>query len=239
MIVIRNPNNEGFARACNRGAMVTESAWILFLNPDCVVDPADLKALADAPLRHPEAGVIGPRLLNPDGTVYPSARIVPPAWVAAGHGIVSLFTPNNRFTRRYLLSDWDRNSFREVEWVSGAAMLVRREAFNQVGGFDEGFFMYVEDLDLCHRIRQAGWKVVYDPAPEVVHVVGASTSTAPYRMIRHHHQSALRFAWKRTSGSWKAVALPVVAAGLALRMLGSWIDYFVRKRLIRSKESLS
>lgn len=228
--VIQNLDNVGYGRACTQAVAATTSPFVCFLNPDVLPRPGSLAELLKAAADRPDVGAIGPRILNPDGSLQPSCRVVPSFGVAVGHALFGLLRPSNRFTRAYMLLDWDHSSEREVDWVSGAAMLVRREAFEQIGGFDERFFMYVEDLDLCDRMRQAGWKVVYHPGAEVVHDVGGSSRRLPYRMIAHHHLSALRYARLKSRRSPRALLLPLVAAGLAARMAASWIDFFLRER---------
>jgi len=226
--LLANRKNRGYGRACNQGFELTDAPFVWFLNPDIVPDRQSLRKMLDAIGERPEAGVMGPRLLNPDGSTYPSCRVVPKIGVAIGHAVFGLFSDHNRFTRAYKLMDVSHNTEQEVDWVSGAAMLVRREAFQQVGGFDEGFFMYVEDLDLCSRIRQAGWKSVYYPEAHMVHHVAGSSRRYPYKMIRHHHFSLIRFSARRMKGPLKLL-VPVVAAGLILRMLLAWAELFFRK----------
>jgi N-acetylglucosaminyl-diphospho-decaprenol L-rhamnosyltransferase len=115
----------------------------------------------------------------------------------------------------------------EVDWVSGAAMMVRREAFEQIGGFDERYFMYVEDVDLCNRLHQAGWKSLYYPLVSMLHHVAGSSRRAPYRMMFHHHRSLLRYALSRTRGVRRA-ALPFVVIGMACRLFVVWLVFFLR-----------
>ncbi len=125
--------------------------------------------------------------------------------------------------------DWDHTRAGPVDWVSGACMLVRRSAFEQVGGFDPAYFMYVEDVDLCWRLGQAGWTVGYEPAGRVVHTVGASSQLAPYRMILAHHRSLLRFANRTTIGP-RRVVLPAVAAALGVRTCLAWAHHRFDRR---------
>lgn len=225
--VILNSSNRGYGRACNQGFNQTTAPYVCFLNPDVVPSPQSLSQLARAMADLPEAGVIGPRLNNPDGSVYPSCRVVPNLGVAIGHAVFGLITPNNRFTRAYQLLDVPRIEPREVDWVSGAAMMVRREAFEAVGGFDEAYFMYVEDVDLCSRLREAGWKAVYHPEAEMMHHVAGSSHRTPYKMIFHHHRSLLRYALTRTRGKLRLV-LPLIVMGLAVRLVLVWIDFYFR-----------
>jgi N-acetylglucosaminyl-diphospho-decaprenol L-rhamnosyltransferase len=166
--------------------------------------------------RDPSLGGCGPRIRNLDGSDYPSARQVPSVPVAVGHGALGLFRPNNRFTVRYRELDADPSVARDVDWVSGAAIWFRRDALDAVGGWDERYFMYMEDIDLCWRLRGAGWRVAYEPAGNVVHVQGVSASRHPYRMLAEHHRSAWRFARRRFTGA-RAVLLPFAAVYLGFR----------------------
>ena len=213
--------NLGFGTAANRGVAATGTPYVLILNPDVVVRRGAVDALAAALDGDGGLAVVGPRVENPDGTLYPSARRFPDLGVAAGHAFVGLVRPANRFTRSYRMLDADRSRAAPVDWVSGTCMLARRSAFDAVGGFDEAYFMYVEDVDLCWRFWQAGWTVGYEPAALVTHTVGASSELAPYRMIAAHHRSLLRFATKTTTGARRAL-LPVVAAGLGVRTVLAW-----------------
>jgi N-acetylglucosaminyl-diphospho-decaprenol L-rhamnosyltransferase len=214
--------NLGFGTAANRGVSVTTGEYVLVLNPDAVVEPGATKVLAEALDRDPALAAVGPRVQNPDGSLYPSARRFPDLLVAAGHAFLGLANPDNRFSRRYKMLDTDRTRSGEVDWVSGTCMLVRRTAYSVVGGFDEAYFMYVEDVDLCWRLQRAGWRVGYEPAAGVVHAIGASSDQAPYRMIAAHHRSLLRFAAKTTTG-WRRLLLPLVAGGLVARTGLSWL----------------
>lgn len=234
--VIRNPENVGFARACNQAVAATASPFVCFLNPDAVPRPGSLARLLEAAREREDAGAVGPRVLNPDGSLQPSCRLVPSFGVALGHALLGFVRPHNRFTRAYMLLDWDHRTEREVDWVSASAMLVRREAFEAVGGFDDRFFMYVEDLDLCDRMRRAGWKIVYFPEAEVVHHVGGSSRRLPYRMIRHHHRSALRYAYTKARGTPRVLLLPFIALLLGVRLATAWLDFFLRNRRRRTAE---
>src|SRR5947208_730430 len=120
--------------------------------------------------------------------------------------------------------DWDHASARTVDWVSGTCVLLRLSALGAVGGFDEGYFMYVEDVDLCWRLGRAGWRIGYEPGGHVVHALGGSSWRMPYRMIVEHHRSLLRFASKTSTGARRAV-VPIVAAGLAARTLAAWAHH--------------
>jgi N-acetylglucosaminyl-diphospho-decaprenol L-rhamnosyltransferase len=222
--------NLGYGRAANLGAGQVEGAeYILVCNPDLVVRPGALNVLVEALDGDPGLGVVGPRLSNTDGSLYPSARTFPDLVDAMGHGLFGLIAPRNRFTRRYRLLDWDHSARADVDWVSGACFLARRSAWDQVGGFDGAYFMYMEDVDLCWRLGRAGWRVAYEPAAEVVHVQGVSADLHPYRMLAAHHRSMWLFARRTTTGA-RRLALPVVAVGLAGRLGVAWARRLVAGR---------
>ena len=214
--IVATGANLGYGTAANRGAAAAEGDLLLVCNSDVVLEPGAVKSLVAALEAEPLAGIVGPRIENLDGTVYPSPRTFPDLGVAVGHAFLGLVAPANRFTRRYRMLDWDRATSAAVDWVSGACFLVRRDAWDQVGGFDESYFMYVEDVDLCWRVRRSGWVVAFEPEARVVHVQGASSDRAPYRMIAQHHRSLLRF-YRRTATGPRAALVPVVAVGLAVR----------------------
>lgn len=217
--VIRAGENLGYARAANLGIAATSGAPVVaVLNPDTVLHLGTAAALLARFEAEPVVGAMGPQLRNPDGTVYPSARTLPSLLVAVGHGLLFFVWPANPFTRWYRQTDVDPARPRDVDWVSGAAVWLRRAALDDVGGWDERYFMYVEDVDLCWRLRRAGWRVAYEPAGVVDHLLGVSTAGAPYRMIAEHHRSLLRFAARRFTGP-KRVLLGPAAAFLALRAL--------------------
>ncbi len=209
--------NLGYGTAVNRGMGRCSEELVLVCNPDLVVDPGAPLALAAALEADPAVAVVGPLIVDEGGATYPSARAFPSPAVAVLHAAVSLVRPDNRWSRTYRREQPGAPAEREADWVSGACMLVRRTAFASVGGFDEAYFMYVEDLDLCWRLRRAGWRVRYVPDARVLHVQGLSAGRHPYRMLAAHHASAWRFARRSTHGPAR-LALPAVAAGLAARL---------------------
>jgi N-acetylglucosaminyl-diphospho-decaprenol L-rhamnosyltransferase len=220
--VIENPDNRGFATAVNQGIRATVSPFVFVLNPDAWISAGTLSALVKFAGVRPGAGVVGPLVRDPDGSIYPSARKVPSIAEAVGHAFLHPFDPDNRFSRAYTMADWDRASEREVSWVSGSCMLLRREALDQVGLFDEGYFMYAEDADLCTRMGVAGWTVLFTPELEVTHVRGVSTGNSK-RMIREHSRSIYRYFSKHHAHGWRKVLLPFAWAALRVRAaLTSW-----------------
>jgi N-acetylglucosaminyl-diphospho-decaprenol L-rhamnosyltransferase len=213
--------NLGYGRAANRGAAMDgpdRARYLLICNPDLVVREGAIAALATALHTQPTVGAVGPRMVNPDRSLYPSARSFPRLVEAVGHGLLGQVAPGNRFSRRYRMLDWDHSAAADVDWVSGACLLVRREAWETVGGFDPSYFMYMEDVDLCWRLGRAGWRIRYEPAAEVLHVQGVSADLHPYRMLAAHHVSMWRFAWRTTTGRRRLV-LPLVGLGLIGRFV--------------------
>jgi N-acetylglucosaminyl-diphospho-decaprenol L-rhamnosyltransferase len=154
--------------------------------------------------------------------VYPSARKVPNLIEGLMHSFLGPFAPNNRWSRSYEMAGWDRRSERRVEWVSGSSMLLRADALRQVGLFDEGYFMYVEDVDLCTRMRAAGWEVWFSPELEVEHITGTATR-GKRRMTLEHSKSIHRYYVKHASPGVLAVTRPLVwLATRARAVLVSW-----------------
>jgi N-acetylglucosaminyl-diphospho-decaprenol L-rhamnosyltransferase len=211
--------NLGYGSGVNRGVAACTAEFVLVSNPDIIFEPQTLQRLTNVLRARPDLGIIGPRVNEPDGTRYPSARRFPSLLEGAGHALAGVLAPNNRFTRRYRMLNLEEESpeaLTKVDWVSGSCMLVRRKAFEELGGFDESYFMYGEDVDLCWRAHRAGWGVAYVPEASVTHLGGFSTRRTPYRMIAAHHRSTLRFASRTLEGP-KRLALPGVAAALAIR----------------------
>jgi len=212
--------NLGYGQAANLGAAWCGDGDLLVCNPDIVVTPGTVDHLVGMLAEDDATAIVGPQLKNLDGTIYPSARTFPSLADAAGHGLIGLVWPDNPFSRRYRLLDWDHGQRRAVDWVSGACFLIRRSAWSGLGGFDARYFMYMEDVDLCWRAGRQGWQVMYQPAGEVVHAQGVSADTTPYRMILAHHRSMLKFAWRTTDG-WDRTMLPLVGAGVAARSVAA------------------
>lgn len=209
--------NLGYGGAANVGARGLDEELLLVCNPDTLFDTDTIERLTAALDADPEAGVAGPRIDTSTGEVYPSARTFPTVVDSVGHGFLGIFWKGNPWSRRYLMTGRPLDRPSRVDWVSGSCMFLRREAFDSIGGFDESFFMYAEDVDLCRRLGEKGWATVYDPRARVTHVQGVSSSRHPYRMIVAHHRSLFRFATLTAGGPRDRLLLPLVAAGLALR----------------------
>ena len=212
-------DNLGFAGGNNAAIRETEGRNVLLLNPDTVTHPGAFHAMLDFMDAHPQCGIVGPKLLNPDGSLQYSCRHFPTleAGLFRNTPLGKLF-PSNRATRDYLMKDVSHDHAMPVDWVSGAAMLVRREVFDLLGLLDEEYFMYVEDVDLCYRAHHAGWEVWYEPAGVITHAIGQSSNKNPAPMIVAFHRSMFRFFRKHYLGAkYPAWLTPAVAAGLATR----------------------
>jgi N-acetylglucosaminyl-diphospho-decaprenol L-rhamnosyltransferase len=216
--VLTSGRNLGYGTGANRGVAASPpSRYVLVCNPDLHVHPGAVGALVQALDAHPAWAIVGPRILTPEGLPYPSVRRFPSLVDAAGHALFGLIVPDNRFTRRYRSTVASPDEPSEADWVSGACFLARRAAFEELGGFDEAYFMFAEDMDLCWRAHRAGWGVGHQPAASVTHVQGVSTRRHPYRMLLAHHRSALRFA-RRSAEGWRRLALPLAALVLGVRL---------------------
>jgi len=214
--LIETGENRGFAAGVNVGIRATTAPYVLVLNPDAEIWEGTLAGLVKLADERPHAGAIGPMIRNSDGTVYPSGRTVPSIGTAIGHAFLGTMRPDNRWSRAYRMADWDRTTEREVDWISGAAFLVRRSALDEVGLLDERFFLYAEEVDLFKRLREAGWSIVFTPELEVVHEQGVSTGRSR-RMHLIHSQSVYRYFEKHHAHGWRRALLPFARVALRVR----------------------
>lgn len=203
--LIQNSANVGFARANNQGIVLSQGRYLLLLNSDTVVPPDTLAELLTFMEHTPDAGACSPRLVRPDGQ--------PQAFAFGGDP-----TPRYLFRRglhrlllRRGLHNWHTTQIESVDWVSGAALLLRRAALEQTGGLDENIFMYFEDNDLCLRIRQAGWKVYYNPQVAVIHIGGQSLKQNPVARRAYYHSLEYFYAkhYGRAAQLWLKLGLGV------------------------------
>jgi N-acetylglucosaminyl-diphospho-decaprenol L-rhamnosyltransferase len=211
------PSNPGYGGAMNRAVeqLAPSVEWVLISNPDVVLEPGSLDALVAAAEEESRIGTVGPAILTPVGSVYPSARLVPSIRTGIGHALFYNLWPNNAWSRRYL-SEMDAQP-RDAGWLSGSCLLVNRSAFETLGGFDDGYFMYFEDVDLGDRMTKAGYRNVYRPHARVMHSGAHSTASSSERMLREHHKSASRFLSRKYSGPWLWPVRVALRIGLALR----------------------
>lgn len=206
--------NRAMARLADEGGAADE--WVVVANPDVQWGPGSIDALLEAAARWPRAATLGPLIRDPDGAVYPSARHLPSLFRGGMHAVVGPVWRNNPWSTAYRQERLEPTE-RPVGWLSGSCLLVRREAFEQVGGFDERYFMYFEDVDLGDRLAKAGWQNVYVPTAEVLHHQGHVTGTDPASSLAAHHKSTYIFLADRHSGWWRAPLRWAMRAGLAAR----------------------
>lgn len=208
--------NLGYGRAANLGIAATRAPVVAVLNPDAAVAAGTAAVVLGRFDTDDRLAAVGPQLLNPDGTRYPSARAAPSLGDAVGHALLGTVVPDNRFTRSYRQLDADPEVARDVEWISGAAIWLRRDALDAVGGWDERFFLFFEDVDLCRRLGVDGWRISYEPGGHVTHAVGGSRARRPLRSIYEHHRAAYQYAAKWWHGP-RRLLLPAAAVFLAAR----------------------
>ncbi|MEV0678255.1 glycosyltransferase family 2 protein [Actinosynnema sp. NPDC050436] len=211
--------NLGYGAGANRGvaSLPDDVGWVVVANPDLSWGPGSLDTLLDAAERWPRGGAFGPLIREPGGAVYPSARQLPALGRGLGHAVFAKVWPANPWTTEYRQ---EKTSVQErtAGWLSGSCLLLRREAFDSVDGFDPRYFMYFEDVDLGDRIGRAGWLNVYVPDAEVTHIGGHSTARSSTRMLAAHHSSAYRYLADRHQGPLWAPLRLAVQAGLGLRL---------------------
>ena len=205
--LVENARNVGFGAAVNQAVRLSDAPLLWLLNPDCEVAAGAFAALADTLTRHPDCAIAAPQLLNSDGSTQASARGEPDAWTGlfGRHSLLTKFFPSSSLSRRNLpAADLVTSGVESaaVDWVMGAAMLMRRDRFDAVGGFDEGYFMYWEDADLCRRLRARGWRTRYVPRARVAHAGGVSAKRSGAAAIRAFHDSAYRYYATHVVPQW-------------------------------------
>jgi len=222
--LIRNAENVGFARANNQAIRQSSGRYVLLLNPDTEVKPGALETLVQFMDAHPEAGAAGARLLNPDGTLQSSCHPFP----TLGREFWRLFHLDAlRLCACYEMARWDPETLRPVDVVQGACVILRRKALDQVGLLDEDYFIYTEEVDLCYRLRQGGWRIYWAPQATVVHYGGQSTRQMPAEMFLRLYESKLLYFRKHHSRqaarAYKLILLAAATARLLLSPL-AWLE---------------
>lgn len=230
--LFRMQRNLGFTGGQNYMMEHRKGRHALLLNSDTVVHEGALRTLMEYVEANPQVGVVGPKLLNPDGSLQFSARRFPrPAAALFRNTPFGKLFPNNRFTREYLMQDWSHDSVREVDWVSGAALLAREELMEKIGFLDPEFFMFSEDVDYCFRAWKAHYKVVYLPTSVITHAIGRSTDKAPNRMIGRFHSSMFRFYRKNMLPQVAAPLRPFALAGAAVALFARASMFIVKNKI--------
>jgi len=229
--VIVNERNVGFAAAANQAVRATDADAVFLVNPDCVVRPGSIDALVRCLDAHERAGAVAALVRNLDGSVQPTKRAFPTLWQSFLHATVGTVWPNNPGTRKYVLADASFDTATQVDWVAATAVSLRRTAFDAIGGFDESFFFFVEDVDLCKRLRDAGWEIWFEPGAEVTHAWGGSWTRHPLRFMALHHLNLFRYVRKHRRGAW-VLAYPFIALGLAVRFMLLAIRWVITRRSV-------
>jgi GT2 family glycosyltransferase len=214
-VTLIEQENRGLAAGWNVGMAAASGRYFLILNADAWMTEGSLARLVEFADSRPDAAVIGPRLLNTDGTLQRSVRGVPTLWrLATEYFFLRKLAPGSRLLNAFYAGGFDHDQVRDVEVVMGACMLVRRAAVDQVGGLDEAFFLFSEETDWCHRFRQVGWRVVFYPGAEAVHVGGAGHGG---RMFREQVRGHLRFLAKHRGPAYAERARRLLRLALRLR----------------------
>ena len=213
------PSNPGYGGAINAAVRALPDAvdWIVISNPDVIYRAGAINQLVCTAACDDTIGATGPAVENADGTIYPSARSIPSLRTGIGHALFASIWGTNPWTTAYRNSDAIASESRDVGWLSGSCLVVRRSAFDHIGGFDEGYFMYFEDVDLGYRLGKAGYRNVYVPTARAMHSGAHSTHVDSTRMVRAHHDSAKRFLAKKYRGWHLWPVRAVLSVGLDVR----------------------
>lgn len=232
--------NLGFAGGHNHAIAMRRAPHAFPLNSDTIVHPGAIRGILRFAEAHPDYGIVGPKLLNPDGSLQFSCRRFPnPIAALFRNTPLGKLFPNNRFTREYLMQDWDHTKPREVDWVSGAAFLVKKDVIDRIGAFDDDYFMFCEDVDWCWRAWKAGFKVVYFPEATITHAIGRSTDKAPNRMIGRFHRSMLRFYTKNMLREVFLPLRPFAWVGAALAILARASIFITKNKIDNMRRRFS
>lgn len=216
--LVESGSNLGYGKAMNLGAQDARDAeWLLLANPDLTFTPGAIDELVRVGASDPGIAIVGPLIRTPAGEIYPSARRLPSLRHGIGHALVGMITKNNPWTRAYLADRENPPRQRDAGWLSGACLLVRRDVFESVRGFDDKYQMYFEDVDLCARIAADGGRVVYAPSSEVTHEGGHSTRRNSRAMIKIHHRSAYTYLAGRYTAWYLAPLRLALRLSLTLR----------------------
>jgi len=231
VILSENTSNIGYSRAVNNAIKKGGAPYVVILNPDTRVTEGFFDCVLSYMDENKHTGILGPKVLNHDGSIQGSARSFPTPLTAffGRSSLLSRLFPYNHITSRNVLTNIsDGSNPMEVDWVSGACMLVRREALKDVGLMDERFFMYWEDADWCRRMWENGWKVVYFPQASIIHHLGVSSKQCPFSSVLEFHKSAYRLFDKHNKPS--PFLKPLIIAGLSLRVPFALISNGTTKR---------
>jgi len=208
-VLIENKINMGFSKANNQGAKLAKGRYLLFLNSDTLVCDGAIEKMLEYLQKNQSTTIVGPKLLNQDGTLQRSCGVFPNLLTEfSGRTFLNRLFPTSKVFGAYKLGTWDYATEKKVDWVSGACMLIRKNVFDQVGGFDEYIYMFYEDVDLCLRVKKAGYKVAFLPDAQIYHIGGGSWQTYREIPIFHSYRSVLYFFLKHYP-KWKTAPLKI------------------------------
>jgi len=207
--LIKNSKNVGFARANNQGAKIAEGNFLLFINPDTIVIDDAIESMLGYIRSDSSIGILGPKVLNSDQTVQYSCRKFPTVWSGLfnRYSLATRLFPNNRYSRDYLMLDYDHNSIRSVDWISGCCMMMSKPTFKKANGFDENYFLFIEDIDLCQVIKKRGLQVVYFPKVKIFHKISSSNARSTPQAIIKRHQGMIYYHHKYCGTNFVAQCL--------------------------------
>lgn len=217
----KNLKNIGFGNAINLAIKHSNAKYYILLNPDTLIIDRSLHKIIDYLDKHKKVAIASPKILDWDGSIQGSARRFPTVWTSIfgrKSPLTRLFPRNPITKREFICFNGKKHNAQTVDWVSGACMVVKRNAIKQVGGFDKRFFMYWEDADLCKRLWELGWEIIYYRKAQVFHLIGKSSDTRPLLSIYHFHKSCYYYFAKHASWPRKAIT-PLALLGLGLRCL--------------------
>jgi len=201
--LIASAENLGYAKGNNLGTVIAQGRYLLLLNPDTVVKYAALTTMVNYMDAHREVGALGPQLLWPDGSIQSSRRRFPTLGsLFMESTLIGQWFPHNYYAQRYHLADVSPDQVQPVDWVVGAAMLIRRQTWQQVGFIDQRFFMYFEETDWCRRCRQHGWQIHYLPRAQIIHYEGKSSEQGIAARTLRFQRSKIYYTHKYFGATW-------------------------------------
>lgn len=216
--VIANSRNYGFAKGANIGMRVAQGEFILLLNPDTLSLECAITGMLEYMQNHPEIGILGPQLLDPDGSLQHSCRSFPTwsVYFSNRQSLLNRFFPANQWSSRYLLKQINHKQIQEVDWITGCCLLLRKKMLEEIDYLDEDFFMYIEDVDIAKRAKAKNWNVVYFPSAKLVHFKSKSVLQNRTRMVAEHHKSMYQYYLKHFPRNF--IVRTLVFWGIFLRL---------------------
>jgi N-acetylglucosaminyl-diphospho-decaprenol L-rhamnosyltransferase len=220
---IQNHTNTGFAKANNQAVRSAQGETLLFLNPDTVLTDQAIEKMQEHLKFNPDVGALGPKVLNTDGSLQYSCRRFPTIMTGFfnRYSLLSRWFPDNRYSVSYMMKDFNHEEVREVDWLSGCCLMVPHPVFDKAGGFDEHYFLFNEDIDLCRAIHQSGFKVMYFPYAKITHHISTSNSKVPVEIIIKRHLGMIHYY--RKNHEENLVARMIVNFMISLRCLSQLV----------------